>query len=709
MQNLLRSLLRILGLEKLLMLFTAVIVAVVALAVARTSISWVEKVSEEQAAARVRLAATSAERVVANAADQALNTARLLAERPTLLRLARDRETAATLEFLERFRATSELSACALIRDGAVVAAPGAALPWAEILAKQGAHLGRFVVATENGDSLSIGASASMPGLPEATVLVARRLDARFAETMRAETAVPVAIVARGAVQREPAGGRADLRRRAIDWEELQSAFVPSADAYVAASPIRTVSGEIAGVVEAELPRAEVAASVAKLRRSLVLVATLAATLGALASALLARRLVGPLEKLRHATARIGQGDLATPIPRFAGREVGALAATLEDMRGRLMRATADLTRRREEAEAVLSGIADGVFAVDAQRRIRYFSPQAAALLGISPEEALGRFCGDVLRPQGPEGVRPCEEKCPILHARFRARATATEHLLTEGGARRTVVITSAGPATPDTEAEVTSEELRQFQVMRDETNVESARRMRDAILANVSHEFRTPLAAQLASIELLREQLPQLDPDQVRELVFSIERGTLRLTQLIDNLLESVRIEAGQDSIRRQRVSLEEVVEEAADMAAPLLALREQELEIDLPRPTPPVSGDRARLAQVFVNLLANANKFSPQASTIRIGAKAEGTQVAIWVEDEGPGIPAEEADVVFERFRRSTGEEPMESGMGLGLWIVKSIVERHGGSVEAAPGARGARMIVRLPLADAAAGVHA
>jgi signal transduction histidine kinase len=229
---------------------------------------------------------------------------------------------------------------------------------------------------------------------------------------------------------------------------------------------------------------------------------------------------------------------------------------------------------------------------------------------------------------------------------------------------------------------------------------------MRDAILANVSHEFRTPLAAQLASIELLREQLPDLELDQVRELLFSIERGTLRLTQLIDNLLESVRIDAGQDSIRRQRVALDEVVEEAADMAAPLLALREQELEIDLPRPTPLVSGDRARLAQVFVNLLANANKFSPQASTIRVGARAEGAQVAIWVEDEGPGIPADEADVVFERFRRSTGEEPVESGMGLGLWIVKSIVERHGGSVEAASGAHaGARLIVRLPIAAAEA----
>lgn len=693
--------LRVRGLEKVLILFTAGIVAVIALAVARTSIHSVEKLSDEQALARVRLAATSADRVVVRMGDQALATARQLAERPTLLRLTWAHDFAGLTQFLERFRETSEVSGCALLQHDAVIAASGLSLPWAEIVAKQGANPGPFLVPVSHGDSLALGAFAPVSGLPETIVMVALRLDAAFTEEVEAEAGLPVAVLARAGVSGAAAGERADLRRRAIDWEDLQVAFVASSDAYVAVSPLRAVTGEIAGAVEAVLPRSDVMASVAALRRSLVIVATVIAVLGALASALIARRLVGPLERLTQATARIGQGDLATPIPRFAGREVGALATTLEDMRGKLLRASADLRRRQEEADAILTGIADGVFAVDAQRRIRYLNPQAATLLGVTPDAAIGRFCGDVLQPVAENGVRPCEEKCPILHARFRARATATEHLLTRGGGRRTVVITSAGPSSPETDVDGTSDEARQFQVIRDETGVESARRMRDAILANVSHEFRTPLAAQLASIELLREQLPNLEIDQVRDLLFSIERGTLRLTQLIDNLLESVRIDAGQDSIRKQRVALDEVLEEAADMAAPLLALREQELEIDMPTPTPWVSGDRARLAQVFVNLLANANKFSPEASTIRVGGKTEGGEVAIWVEDEGPGIPLEEADVVFERFRRSTGEEPMERGMGLGLWIVRSIVERHGGSVEAAPGKlAGARLIVRLPI---------
>ncbi len=103
-----------------------------------------------------------------------------------------------------------------------------------------------------------------------------------------------------------------------------------------------------------------------------------------------------------------------------------------------------------------------------------------------------------------------------------------------------------------------------QVQELRDETELEAVRRARDTVLANVSHEFRTPLAAQLASIELLRAGLHTRTPAQLEELVLSLERGTLRLTQLIDNLLESVRIEAGQLDIRHQSIDLADVIEDA-------------------------------------------------------------------------------------------------------------------------------------------------
>jgi len=257
--------------------------------------------------------------------------------------------------------------------------------------------------------------------------------------------------------------------------------------------------------------------------------------------------------------------------------------------------------------------------------------------------------------------------------------------------------------------------------VLRDETEVESARRLRDAVLANISHEFKTPLAAQLASIELLSERLAAAErahaagasgavsnPEGLRELVRSLERGTLRLTQLVDNLLESVRIEAGEMGIRRRAVALDEVVEQAVEMTSPLIDQRGQRLEVDLPYPLPPVAGDAPRLTQALVNLLANANKFAPAASTIRVGAAAEGEGVALWVDDEGPGLPADPEGALFARFVRApkggAGDEPEPGGVGLGLWIVKSIVERHGGRIELLPrrDAGGTRVRITLPRAS-------
>jgi PAS domain S-box-containing protein len=343
----------------------------------------------------------------------------------------------------------------------------------------------------------------------------------------------------------------------------------------------------------------------------------------------------------------------------------------------------------------MLRGVVEGVYAVDSNRNVRYLNPQAERMLGIEAQGVLGRFCGDVLRPQVDQhGVRPCEHACPIVAARERGQAQATEFLQRADGSTRTVVLTSAGPV-----------DGLQVQVMRDETDLEAARRARDSVLANISHEFRTPLAAQLASIELLQENLRDLPPDQLEELVSSLRRGSLRLTRLIDNLLESVRIESGQLAIRRQDLQLADVVDDARELVASLFGQRGQTLSVEIPDDLPILLGDPPRLVQVFVNLLANANKFGPEGSTVRVTAHADGDQVIATVEDAGPGVLDNERGSIFERFHRAADQEPEPRGLGLGLWIVKSIVERHGGRVEATRTTDGwTRFVVVLPVASAA-----
>jgi signal transduction histidine kinase len=639
-----------------------------------------QQLADEQALARVSQASLTARAEIARAGDGALTAARLLAERPTLLRLLQNDDTASLAPFLAQFQRTSELSGLAVLRDGRVVASSGAQLPW-QTIAAASASTDRFLYRRSAAEPLALGARAAVPGLQGAQVLVATILDEAFTRRLSDELGLAVAIVA------PPDGPLAS--------DGVAAARDDSQARYQALVALRNPAGDPQGMIQASLPTTSIMFSLQQLMQNLLLLALLVAAVAALASFLVGRWLSRPLQTLTGAAARIGGGDLDTPILVAPGGEIGTLAATLEEMRWRLLRLTADLRRQQTESQAIITGIVEGVFSVDRERRVRYVNPQAAALLGLAEQEILGRFCGDVLNPQGPGGVRPCAEHCPIVHARFRGGARATERLLLRDGSQRSVVITSAPFA-----------DGQQVQVLRDETEVEATRRLRDAVLANISHEFRTPLSAQLASIDLLLDQLHELDIDQIGQLILSLQRGTLRLTQLIDNLLESARIEAGRHAIRRRPVALDEVIEGALELTRPLLRQRSQEALVELPFPMPLIPGDAPLLTQVFVNLLANANKFAPAGSTITIGGAVGAGEVALWVEDQGPGLPASNGAALFGRFVRSGADEPEQSGVGLGLWIVQSIVERHGGRVEAGGNGAGARIRVVLPVEPAAAG---
>ena len=677
------------------------LLAVVGVAV--SALGLIERFADGQGLARVSLAGAAAQEAVARSARDVRTSAHLLAERPTVKRLVEGGDTAGLAAFLERFRRTSALSGVAIVTRGTRTAA-GPALPWDAVLPRS-TEEGPAAILRRPDGGLFLAAAAPLAATPDATAAAALALDPALARQIAGQVGLPVALLAPGPALADADDPRRPLRAAVLADGKAVSGRLKAAGLYLSVRPLRGPGGEVVALVETALPRAGVAASLARLSRTLLLLSLLVAALATLSGFLISRRLARPVAELTRAAARIGRGDLSTATPRAPGAELGTLAATMEEMRRRLLGLTSELRRQQAEGEAILTGIVEG-FSVDRDRRIRYLNPQAAALLGVTPEAALGRFCGDVLNPRGKDGLRPCEESCPIVHARFRGGATAAERLLRPDGTRRTVVITSAPPT-----------EERQFQVLRDETAVEAARRQRDAVLANISHEFRTPLSAQLASIELLRERLLHdphgVDPES-HALVLALERGSLRLTQLIDNLLESVRIESGQDSIRGGAVALDEVTEEAIEMTAPLLAQRGQSVEVDLPFPLPAVRGDAPRLTQVLVNLLANANKFAPTGSRVRVGAAVEASRVMLWVEDEGPGMPGGGgAAALFEPFVRriggggeGAGNEPEPAGMGLGLWIVRSIVERHGGTLEALPaaGGQGTRMRIGLPLAAAA-----
>jgi signal transduction histidine kinase/HAMP domain-containing protein len=642
--------------------------------------------SDEQALARVRSASVSAERGIEGQGETLATMTRLLAEHETSTALLSERRFADLAADLERFRSAAGLAAVAVLRAGVVLASAGPELDWTEIAA--GAQPPSWSLAAQPSSGLRLTSAATLAADHTYVVAAAKFLDASFARELSEETGVTVRIVDAAAGIGDLGDPMLPLRARLLHDAAPEAKRLDAIGVYGTVRALRGSDGRVAVFLEAEIPTSRARESHLRLVRRLSVLAVVIAGIAALASVVMARRIAAPLERLTEAADRIGGGDLTTPVSTAGMAEIGRLATSMEAMRRRVLRLTADLEAQQSDARAMVNGIVEGVFVVDGERRVVQMNPQAAALLSVTPGSAIGAFCGDVLNPEVVGNVRPCEEDCPILHARFRGEARATEHLVLKDGRRRTVVVTSS-----------MSGGERQFQLLRDETEVEAARRLRDAVLANISHEFKTPLAAQLASLELLLHRLPDLGPEETRKLIVSLQRGALRLTQLIDNLLESVRIEAGRVVLRRQAVHVDEVVEEAVEMVRPLADQRGQAIEVRLPHPLPVVSGDGPRLVQVFVNLLANAGKFAPDGTTIRVGGEVASGFVTLFVEDEGPGWSEDVEPQMFEPFVRSTGEEPESSGVGLGLYIAKSIVERHGGTIDARLGSGRTRVAIKLP----------
>jgi signal transduction histidine kinase len=645
------------------------LVLVVGIGLSATAIGMLRVLAGEQGKARVLLAGATAHEDVRRMTEDALTSARVLAQRPTLQRLLDQHQDEAIAPFLRRFCDTSQLDACAIFSGEALLAVTGPELDWQGIRSQSAEQGPTFLALPTNIRLAAFGAFVPMPGSGDVRIYVLRLLDERLAHELTQRVGTQVRFVDYRSYTADPVSAYTPLYSAALADGHSAVRRIDSLGLYEASVPLFASSGEAIGFIDAGVPIRLVESSTTRLIRDLVVTTLILAAFAVLAGTILSRRVVGPVKDLTDSAVRIGQGDFSVSIPPGGAAEVGALARTMEDMRRNLLELTGTLRRREAEAQAVLTGIVEGVYAVDEQRNIRYLNAQAARLLHIQPGEAVGRFCGDVLQPLTEDGRRPCEYRCPILMARSEGTAQCVERLR-RGDETRTAVVTSSGLM-----------EGLQVQVIRDETELESVRRARDSVLANISHEFRTPLAAQLASIELLLDNLETMSPGQRRELTESLQRGTLRLTQLIDNLLESVRIESGQLAIRRQSVDLAEVVADAHALIGSLLALRRQRLEVSLPEELPLVEGDKHRLTQVFVNLLANANKFAPEGSTVRIGCESDGGRLAVWVEDEGPTSPA--AEGLFAPFRRGAEHEPEPGGLGLGLWIVRSIVERHGGTI--------------------------
>jgi signal transduction histidine kinase len=202
--------------------------------------------------------------------------------------------------------------------------------------------------------------------------------------------------------------------------------------------------------------------------------------------------------------------------------------------------------------------------------------------------------------------------------------------------------------------------------------------------MANITHEFRTPLSALSASVELLMDQLPDLSTPEIQELISTLNVGILNLQSFIDNLIEAASIEGGRFKVNVKPTAFQGIINDAVNMVEPIA--QRQGIRINQPKNKQAflVMADRRRTSQALVNLLSNAIKFSPQGGQINLSTVLIGEEVFVEISDQGEGVSEERQSQLFKRFISfSSNDNNTDFGLGLGLAVVKTIIEAQNGSV--------------------------
>ena len=420
----------------------------------------------------------------------------------------------------------------------------------------------------------------------------------------------------------------------------------------------------------------------------------LIALISAFVTLALTNRITRPLNNLVEAVKKFSQGDLKKPIPTQSDWiEINQLADQLEISRRYLQQSFQDNQREMKRVMRLLSGTREGMIRLSPDGLITYINPDGEQLLGKPAYKTLYLHYDQVFRPAPgatatlSEVLQPAPGKAPPNRLVIQ---DANDHPLSLS-IGVTWIETSGTPGNPQ-------ERLLVFRQVDEDLRSD---RQRSEFLANLAHEFRTPLSSITATIELLSEDGSSMSQHEITELTDTALLATHHMQTLIDNVLESAIIEADCFRLRCHPILLREILHNAVNIMSPLLKRRQQSLEIDQPRHFLTILADPDRLCQAIVNLLDNASKYSPFGSIIELSFKRQGNMLVFNILDSGPGIPPGQQADIFRRYTSFTDRQGARHGIGLGLPVVKTIIEAHGGRVGAENRPEGgARFWFTMPL---------
>jgi two-component system phosphate regulon sensor histidine kinase PhoR len=423
------------------------------------------------------------------------------------------------------------------------------------------------------------------------------------------------------------------------------------------------------GVVRAAIPLVRMEAQVGRIRTQFWVIGGVVALLALGVALAISRQYGRKMDELKRGAARLAEGELAHRLTIHDSEELASLAESLNRMAVQMESRLQTVVSQRNQLEAVLSSMLEGVIAVSRNERIISVNQAAARWFDIDPEKVRGRSI--------PEAIRNLAIQKFIARS-LNSRTSVEDDITVYRNGERILNIKSAPLL------DVGPEPIGMLIVFSDVTDLRRLEDMRRDFVANVSHEIKTPLTAIKGFVETLHQDTVET-PEEAERFLGIVSKHVDRLNTIIEDLLMLSRIEneAERGEIKREKTRLREIFQNAAQICRP--RAEEKRIQIEL-------GGDEAiaavvdpvLLEQAVVNLLDNAIKYSDPEKKIRIQAIISGNEVQIRVRDHGIGIDKKHLPRLFERFYRvDKARSRALGGTGLGLAIVKHIAQAHGGQV--------------------------
>lgn len=327
------------------------------------------------------------------------------------------------------------------------------------------------------------------------------------------------------------------------------------------------------------------------------------------------------------------------------------------------------VSQERERLNAIIENSGDGVMMLNAYRIIQTWNRALVNMTGISAEEAVGRSCFEILRLEDKQGR-------PLFHPQV-------DNLYTEGTHHRrdglSIVLSINYSPQRSEEGEI----VQYIANVRDMTRLREAEELKQTLLSVISHELKTPVSIIKGYAGTLAREDAAWDQQTLTDGLRIIEEEADRLDRLITNLLEASRLQAGGFKLKPTVVDLVDLAKTAIEKLQATTA--KHTLSLNFPPHFSPIYGDFDRLREVFTNLIGNAIKYSPDGGHIQVGGQSvDQSTVRLYVKDEGIGIPPADQERIFDRFYRVDNRLARQTpGTGLGLFLVKAVIEAHGGRV--------------------------